>query len=212
MKYPPQYHQEANFENVLEVVKNYPFATLITARNSEPFITHIPIVHEVDESKYGKLVAHVDKNNPQVATLIDGEIVTAVFHGPDCYISPSTYSTKQLPTWNYIFAHLKGTIKLLRDKEIVKRTLVRMTSFLEGENPKYILVQDDPRMDAMVDYIVGFEIDITDWEGKFKLSQDKLKKDQELAKAELIKSQKKNVSAFVERIFKNHENAQKSSI
>ena len=90
--------------------------------------------------------------------------------------------------------------------------MVRMTSFLEGENPKYVLAPEDPRMDAMVDYIVGFEIEITHWEGKFKFSQDKLKKDQELAKAALIKSQKKDVSEFVERIFENHSNAQKSGI
>ena len=212
MKYPPQHHQETNFGNVLEVVKNYPFSTLVTVRNTEPFITHIPIVYEADESAYGKLVAHIDKFNPQVATLTEGAMVTAIFYGPDCYISPSTYSTKQLPTWNYIFAHLKGKIKLVKERESVKKTMVRMTSFLEGENPKYVLAPEDPRMDAMVDYIVGFEIEITHWEGKFKFSQDKLKKDQELAKAALIKSQKKDVSEFVERIFENHSNAQKSGI
>ncbi|WP_273565921.1 FMN-binding negative transcriptional regulator [Maribacter halichondriae] len=210
MKYPPQHHQEASFKNVLEVVKNYPFATLVTAKNDTPFITHIPIVYEDDGSTHGKLVAHIDKYNPQVETLTHGAIVTSVFYGPDCYISPSTYSTKQLPTWNYIFAHLKGKVTLLTDKESVKHTMVRMTSFLEGENPKYELALDDPRMDALVDYIVGFEIEITHWEGKFKFSQDKLKKDQELAKHELIRSQKKDVSNFVDSIFKNHENAQKS--
>lgn len=211
MKYPPPHHQESDYKNVIEVVKNYPFATLVTALDDKPFITHIPIVYEANGSKYGKLVAHIDRYNPQVATLVEGTTVTSIFYGPDCYISPSTYSTKQLPTWNYIFAHLMGKITLLTDKESVKQTMVRMTSFLEGDNPNYILSTDDPRMDALVDYIVGFEIEITQWEGKFKFSQDKLKKDQELAKKELIKSQKKDVSAFVEQIFENHKNAQKSS-
>ena len=210
MNYPPQHHQESDFQNVIEVVKNYPFATLVTARNNKPLITHIPIVYEVDGSKYGKLVAHIDKYNPQVATLTNGTTVTSIFYGPDCYISPSTYSTKQLPTWNYIFAHLMGKITLLADKESVKKTMVRMTSFLECDNPNYVLSQDDPRMDALVDYIVGFEIEITHWEGKFKFSQDKHKKDQELAKQVLIASQKKDVSTFVEQIFENHKNAQKS--
>ena len=105
-----------------------------------------------------------------------------------------------------------GKIHLLTAKEDVIRTMVRMTAFLEGENPKYVLAQDDPRMDALVDYIVGFEIEITHGEGKFKFSQDKLKKDQELAKVELIKSQKKDVSEFVKRIFENHQNDQKSGM
>ncbi|NHF58260.1 FMN-binding negative transcriptional regulator [Flavobacteriaceae bacterium TP-CH-4] len=211
MKYPPRHHQEASFDNVIEVVKNYPFGTLISVKHNKPFITHIPLVYEPKEGDYGKLVAHIDASNPQVTTLVDGADVTTVFYGPDCYISPSVYSTRQLPTWNYIFAHLKGKVRLLRDKESVKKTMVRMTRFLEGENPKYTLDYDDSRMERLVDYIVGFEIKIDHWEGKFKFSQDKLKKDRELAKEELIRSQKKDVSAFVKRIFENHENAQKTS-
>lgn len=211
MKYPPQHHQEKDFKNIIEVTKNYPFSTLVTVKDNAPLITHIPIIYEEDGSKYGKLVAHIDKYNPQVETLTNGATVTAIFYGPDCYISPSIYTTRQLPTWNYIFAHLKGTVKLLTNKESVKETMVRMTSFLEGENPKYILNQDDSRMDGLVDYIIGFEIEITHCEGKFKFSQDKLKKDQELAKQELIRSQKKDITAFVAQIFNNHENAHKSS-
>ncbi len=211
MKYPPQHHQERNFKSVIDVAKKYPFATMVTVHNNQPLITHIPIIYEADGSKFGKLVAHIDKYNPQTATLKDGTIATSIFYGPDCYISPSVYTTEQLPTWNYIFAHLTGTVRLLTDKESVKQTMVRMTAFLEGENPKYKLQQDDPRMDRLVDYIVGFEIEITGWEGKFKFSQDKLKKDQLLAKQRLIESQKRDVTQFVERIFQNHENAQRTS-
>ncbi|MDB4292380.1 FMN-binding negative transcriptional regulator [Maribacter sp.] len=211
MKYPPPHHQETKFSNVIEVVKNYPFATLVSVKNNTPLITHIPIVYEADNSEFGKLVAHIDKFNPQVATLIDGSEVTAIFQGPDCYISPAIYTTKQLPTWNYIFAHLKGTVKLLTDPEAVKNTMVRMTTFLEGEHPKYVLEQDNPRMESLVNYIVGFEIRITQWEGKFKFSQDKLKKDMQLAKQELIRSQKKDVTGFIEQIIEDHENGQKAS-
>ncbi|MEL6916560.1 MAG: FMN-binding negative transcriptional regulator [Bacteroidota bacterium] len=211
MNYPPEHHQEQNFKNVIEVVKNYPFGTLVTVKDNTPCITHIPIVYEDDGSKYGKLVAHIDKFNPQVETLTNGALVTSIFYGPDCYISPSIYSTRQLPTWNYIFSHLKGKVRLLKDKEDVKKTMVRMTAFLEGENPKYILDQDDSRMETLVNYIVGFEIEITHWEGKFKFSQDKLKKDRESAKQELIRSQKKDVATFVERIFEHHENTHKLS-
>ncbi|QCX01095.1 FMN-binding negative transcriptional regulator [Aggregatimonas sangjinii] len=210
MKYPPPHHQETEFSNVVEVVKNYPFATLITVNDNSPLVTHIPMVYEQDGSRFGKLVAHIDKFNPQVKTLINGAETTSIFQGPDCYISPSVYSTKQLPTWNYIFAHLKGTVKLLTDTEQVKDTMVRMTSFLEGENQRYVLEQDNPRMESLVNYIVGFEIRITHWEGKFKFSQDKLKKDMGLAKQELIRSQQRDISTFVNRIIQNHENGQKA--
>ena len=40
--------------------------------------------------------------------------VTVVFRGPDTYISPSVYTTKQLPIWNYIIVHIKGNITLIK--------------------------------------------------------------------------------------------------
>lgn len=204
MKYPPKHHQEQNFKNIVKLLKAYPFGTLITVNDNIPFITHIPLIYENDGSTHGKLLAHIDKYNPQVATLTDGKEITAIFYGPDCYISPSVYSTQQLPTWNYLIVHLKGTIVRYSDKETVKQTIIDMTSFLEGNNPKYSLEKDNPRMAAALDYIVGFEIKITSWEGKYKFSQDKKKEDRNLAKEALIQSQQKDVRVFLEDIIKDH--------
>lgn len=53
----------------------------------------------------------------------------------------------------------------------------------------------------MVPYIQAFEIEITQWEGKFKLSQDKIAKDYDLAKEELIKNSKSNDKDFIEKIY-----------
>lgn len=205
MKYPPKHHQEQNYKNVITVLKQYPFGTLVTVHNNQPLITHIPLIYENDGSEFGKLVAHIDKYNPQVETLTNGAEATALFYGPDCYISPNVYSTTQLPTWNYIIVHLKGVIKRYEDTNTVKKTLIRMTDCLEGDTPNYKLTQDNPKMEAAINYIVGFEMQITHWEGKFKFSQDKLKRDQMLAKQALINSQKQEITAFLDTIFEAHK-------
>ncbi len=101
--YPPKYHQSQDQQKMIAVLKQYPFAMLVSVLNGQPFVTHIPIIYN-DTS--GKLVAHIDKYNPQVVTLKNGAEVTVVFRGPDSYISPSIYMTKQLPTWNYIIVHI----------------------------------------------------------------------------------------------------------
>ena len=124
-----------------------------------------------------------------------------VFKGPDCYISPSVYNTPQLPTWNYIIVHITGTIQLVNGPETAKQTMVAMTDFLEQPEHKFKLAMDDPRMDRLINYIQAFEIDITNWEGKFKLSQDKNAEDFELAKQRLIESSKNDISNFVTGIF-----------
>ncbi len=206
MKYPPPHHQERNFDNAIRVMQQYPFGTLLLAKDDEIYATHIPLIYEKDASTYGKLVAHIDKFNPQTALLTDDVMVTAIFYGPNTYISPSVYSTTQLPTWNYINVHVKGKIRNIPDREKVRDTIIRMTDFLEGEQPKYVLEPDNPRMEAALDYIKGFEIEITHWEGKFKFSQDKLKRDQELAKMELIQQNQNSIRSFVDAIFKHHDN------
>ncbi len=196
--YPPPHHQSADIEKMISVIKHFPLGILITAKDGKPFVTHIPFIYNETTKK---LVAHIDRNNPQVETLQNYTEVTVVFKGPDTYISPSVYSTPQLPTWNYIIVHITGNIQLINEPEAVKNTMVAMTEFLEGSEQKFILKNDDPRMERLINYIQAFEIDITHWEGKFKLSQDKIPQDFENAKRELIKNSGNDFSGFIEEIY-----------
>ena len=197
--YPPPYHQSDDIQKMIAVIKQYPLGMLLTVHNGKPLTTHIPIIYH-EES--GKLVAHIDKQNPQVETLTDGAEVTVVFRGPDTYISPSVYTTKQLPTWNYMIVHITGTIHLINEAEAAKETMISMTHFLEEPDHKFVLERDDIRMDRMIHYIQAFDITITNWEGKFKLSQDKNPQDFENAKQVLIKKSGSLVTGFIDRIYK----------
>ena len=196
--YPPPHHQSEDRQKMISVMKAYPFATLVSVMDGKPLITHIPIIYN-EES--GKLVAHIDKFNPQVETLKDGAEVTVVFKGPDTYISPSVYTTKQLPTWNYIIVHIEGTITLINDPSDAKDTMIAMTEFLERPDQKFVLDKDNRGMRGMINYIQAFDITITSWEGKFKLSQDKNDQDQENAKEELIKKSGKDISGFINEMY-----------
>ncbi len=194
--YPPPHHQDDNKDHLVEVIKTYPLAIVISVKDGEPLVTHLPLIFNE-----GKLIGHLDTFNPQAELLKDGNKVTIIFSGPQCYISPSVYSTTQLPTWNYINVHLKGTVTAIDDPEVVKQSIVSMTEQLEAPDHKFQLPLDHPRMHALIDYIKGFEIEITHWEGKFKLSQDKNPKDIRLARAELIKANQESIEKFLNRIF-----------
>jgi len=183
---------------MIAVIKNYPLGMLVSAKDGVQFVTHIPIIYN---DELGKLVAHMDKFNPQLETLLDGVEVTAVFKGPDTYISPGIYTTKQLPTWNYIIVHVTGTITLINDPEAAKDTMIAMAEFLERPDHKFILEKDNPRMKHFINYIRAFDITITKWEGKFKLSQDKIEQDQVNAKKELIKKSGEDATGFIEEMY-----------
>ena len=179
-------------------MKAYPFATLVSVLDAKSLITHIPIIYNEDS---GKLVAHIDKFNPQVETLQDGAEVTVIFKGPDTYISPSVYTTRQLPTWNYIIVHITGTITLINDPSAAKDTMIAMTEFLERPDQKFVLEKDSTRMQRSINYIQAFDITISSWEGKFKLSQDKNEQDQENAKQELIKKSEEDITGFIDEMY-----------
>ena len=56
-------------------------------------------------------------------------------------------------------------------------------------------------MKRSINYIQAFDITITKWDGKFKLSQDKIEQDQENAKKELIKKSSKGATGFIEEMY-----------
>ena len=196
--YPPPHHQVNDKQKMIAVIRAFPLGMLVTALDNEPFITHIPIIYKESGEK---LVAHIDASNPQVESLKDGAKATVVFKGPDCYISPSVYSTEQLPTWNYIIVHLEGIIKTIPEPEAVKETMIAMTRFLEGSQQQFVLERDNPKMDRMVNYIRAFEIEITHWEGKFKLSQDKDPEDYKRAHEALIAKSREDIASFINQMY-----------
>ena len=196
MNYPPKHHQDSDKNHMVEVIKTYPLATVISVHENKPLITHLPLIYED-----GKLIGHIDIYNPQAKLLKDNNEVTILFSGPQCYISPSIYGTTQLPTWNYIKVHLKGNVKAIESKQALKQSLINMTAFLEAPDHKYVLEPDNPRLDRNLNYIEMFEISITDWEGKFKLSQDKKRSDINFAREELIRANQESIRDFLNKVF-----------
>lgn len=196
MKYPPKHHQDNNINHMVDVIKTYPLATVISVSDNSPLITHLPLIFDNN-----KLIGHIDIYNPQAKLLKDNNEVTVLFSGPECYISPSVYGTTQLPTWNYIKVHLRGTVEAIESKVALKQSLITMTEFLEAPNHDYVLEPDNPRLDANLNYIEMFEINITEWEGKFKLSQDKKTSDMMAAREELIRANQESIADFLDKVF-----------
>ena len=197
MKYPPKHHQDENINHMIDVIKTYPLATVISVSNNKPLVTHLPLIYNQDK----KLIGHIDIYNPQAELMRYNNEVTIIFSGPQCYISPSVYTTTQLPTWNYIKVHIKGIVKRIESKDALMQSLIDMTEFLEVPDHKYVLATDNQRMIGNLNYIEMFEIDITDWEGKFKLSQDKKVKDTENARKELIRANQESIQTFLDKVF-----------
>jgi lysine/ornithine N-monooxygenase/predicted FMN-binding regulatory protein PaiB len=184
--YPPQRHLETDSRKLYSVLQEFKFATLVSSGEDGPLVTHVPLTLDRERGRKGVLFGHMDRANPHV-NLLDGQRVLAVFHGPNTYISPHTYQTSQLPTWNSIAVHVRGVVRLIDDNDALVRGLATICEQSDRAPGAYRLDPQDPRIGRLIDYIIGFEIEIDEMVGRFKLSQDRSDSDSRLAADEFLR-------------------------
>ncbi len=180
--YVPKYFQ-ATDEQAFKLIGTSPLATLITSVDNTPLATHLPMSLSADQSH---LLGHFGRANPQWQHIGDNTQALAVFQGADHYISPNWYPSKSVdgkavPTWNYISAHVSGTVSLLHEKEQKIHLLEDITDKMEShrDGPWGLSDAPDEYINRMLNGIVGIRLDITTIEGQFKLSQNKTEDDKQ---------------------------------
>jgi transcriptional regulator len=157
----------------ISIVREYPFAHLITATGEETYATPTPIFFETDET-VTTLVGHMTRINPQAQTLQHGQRALAIFPGPHAYISASWYRTLlTVPTWDYVSAQIRGRLEVIDDDEGQIKVLRRIAEVLErdSEHP-WTLEQAPPgKVQQLLPRIRSFRITIEHIEGVTKLNQ-----------------------------------------
>jgi len=178
-EYPPKRYLETDPDRLRAVIERYRFATLISARGvDDPVVTQLPLILDTSRGPSGVLFGHMDSANPHVE-LLDGRRVLVLFHGPNGYISPHVYESAQLPTWNSICVEVRGHARILRDKDAVVDGLRGIAA--AADRSGYRLSREAAGDEELFPHLVGFEIDIEDMTGRFKLSQDREDRDRWLA-------------------------------
>ncbi len=170
--YIPHYYKQSNFNEIVAFVKKYNFGAIIGAGDNGMVATHLPFVTETENEKV-VLYAHLAKANPHWESFADSEQLV-IFNGPHAYISPTLYEKQQnVPTWNYTAVHIYGKAQLIEVDEDKIDLLKKTIEFYEPA----LLVQwenlDEKYIRGMLNAIVGFKIEATRVEAKFKLSQNK---------------------------------------
>jgi L-ornithine N5-oxygenase len=198
--YPPRRHVGHDADRQYALIERNPFATLISARGrDDALVTQLPLILDRRRGRKGVLFGHMDRSNPQAA-LLNGREVLAVFHGPDCYISPHVYRSRQLPTWNSISVQVRGKVRPIEDRDTLVQGLQSICEHADPGAASYRLAHDDPRIDRLIDFIVGFEIEIDDMIGRFKLSQDRDTGDQQRAVSEMLRHARDQDRDLIEKI------------
>jgi lysine/ornithine N-monooxygenase/predicted FMN-binding regulatory protein PaiB len=194
-QYPPRWYLEDDPEKLHALMERFPFATLISAHSGdEPVATHLPLILDRSRGGRGMLFGHLDGANEH-ARLLDGRRMLAIFHGPNAYMPPSLFDSDPLPTWNSMAVHARGSVRVIEDRDTVVRGLIGIAEHSEDGSR---LRRDDPRIGRLIGGIVGFELEIDELVGRFKLSQDRDESDRRRAADALARATEGGERDFIE--------------
>lgn len=162
-------------QKVIDFISKHPFAMLIgTNDTNEPIATQVPMFLEFEKGQ-AYLRGHLMKQSTHYQAFESNSQVLVVFQGAQTYVSATWYQNPHsASTWNYMSVHCKGNIKFLDQKSL---EIILQKTTLHFENGNY----DSPTVfnnlpkdykDRLMKAIVSFEIEVTNIEHVFKLSQN----------------------------------------
>jgi len=177
--YSPPYNQVEDRAERVAFMRSNSFSLLVTGAGGELAASHLPCLVEERGEKLA-LVMHMARANPQWQSFFDDEALV-VFSGPHAYVSPRWYErAPAVPTWNYAAVHAYGVPRVIEERDAKHASQRRLVAELD---PQWLPAFDAlPReyIDQMLNGIVNFELEVTRLETRWKLSQNRGRREQEL--------------------------------
>ena len=170
--YLSKHLESPDHASTLEVMRAYPFATLIsTDADGTPYATPLPVA-VTDSGEETTLHFHVARANPHARLLVAGARTMIAFLGPHAYMSPSVYADLQrVPTWNYLAVHAYGELTEVEGDAAKDEFLKFLISIHEPEYAAQWRGLDPKYQTMMLGAISAFQLRVTKLESKFKLNQ-----------------------------------------
>ena len=164
-----------NDQEVLDFMKAHPFVLLCGVdAQQKPVATHVPVMFREQDGKLF-LQAHIMRKTTHHKAFLQNNQVLAVFTAAHAYVSASWYTNpRQGSTWNYQAVHAHGTLRFCGEDELLQ-LLHNLTKHFENNPHSPALVEhiSGDYMNTMMKAIVMFEIEVTNIEHVFKLSQNR---------------------------------------
>ncbi len=183
--YIPGSFAETDVPTLFDYVDAHPLGILVSASPDRLAATHLPLILDRSAGPSGTLLGHLARANPQASRDPSSTAdALVIFTGPDAYITPQWYATKQetgrvVPTWNYIAVHVYGTLRFHDDPAFLRDHLERLTHRHEAGRVDPWHVSDAPGdyIAQQMNAIVGVTVEIERLEGKWKMSQNRVDAD-----------------------------------
>ena len=199
--YIPKINLETDRDEIVAFMKQFSFATIITAKDNLPVATHLPFLVTIRDGNV-ILTSHFARANEHWEDIGNNKALV-IFSEPHAYISPKNYDKElNVPTWNYISIHAYGQGKLITETD---KTFNVLESMIDNYEISYRQQWDNLPGEykfKMSKAIVAFEIVVTDLQAKKKLSQNRTGSEKQKIIDTLSKSNDSNeqlIAAYMEK-------------
>lgn len=165
---------------VLEMVRTFPFATILANGNKGPLIAQAPLTPRIGTSSAGAVEFHLARANPIAEALVPGAPITILVQGPGAAVSPSWYTasfqgektdrSETAPTYNYLSLVIRGRLGFIDDQVLQKqiRDLVLASEPGDGWRTDEL----SPHLwDGWRKAIQGYRLEISEFDLTAKISQ-----------------------------------------
>ena len=176
--YSPPYNRVEDRRELVDFMRRNSFALLVTATGGVPLASHLPVI--IADGAAGIVIhSHMAKNNSQWQEFYEGENadeVLVAFAGPHAY----------------------GKVTVTTDRAVKHAAQRELVAQLDPQwLPKFDALRAE-YVENMLNGIVTFDIAVTRLETRWKLSQNRGRREQELIAAALDKSDDPSVRALAE--------------
>jgi transcriptional regulator len=173
--HPNPIYRQASEAEAMQRALERGFGILTVHSGSDILAAHVPFVAA---GSGRRLEAHLVRSNPIARALAAGPCpALLIVSGPDAYVSPDWYGmADQVPTWNYLAVHLRGTLHLLDEASLaghLERLSARFERTLSAKKPWTLDKMSESALGRLMRMIVPVGLQVSHVDSTTKLSQNK---------------------------------------
>src|SRR5512139_238547 len=170
--YTPKLYREEDRSRILTFLQENEFVTLVCHDGRRPVASHL-LVEVIEEGERLVINGHMSRANPLWKTFESNPEVLVIFQGPHTYISPTWYNHVNVPTWNYQAVHVYGTPRLVTEYQEAYQLLKRLIDRHERSGHYKMESLPDDFVEKEIRGVMAFQIEVTQIEASYKLSQNR---------------------------------------
>jgi transcriptional regulator len=184
------HYKEEDILQVVQFMRDNPFATMIGCNSGRIEATQIPVMLDERDGRIF-ISGHMSRKSDHGKAFAVNPGILMLFTGTHSYVSGTWYSgnPQQASTWNYISVHVRGRLQFTDEDGLIGILKKLTLHFENGDTSSSTIYDNLPHeyRSKLIKAIVGFEFEVTELDNVYKLSQNRDEKSYDNIVVELDK-------------------------